>query len=47
MYFDDKRIIHKKKAVVAPGEMEEVVLTKKQLLEDLALQTVIVKLEEA
>ena len=47
VYFDDKRIIHKKKAVVAPGEMEEVVLTKKQLLEDLALQTVIVKLEEA
>ncbi len=47
VYFDDKRIIHKKKAVVAPGEMEEVVLTKEQLLEVPALQTIIVKLEEA
>ena len=31
-YFDDERVIHKKRPVVAPGEMEEIKLTKEQLL---------------
>ena len=30
-YFDDERVIHKKRPVVAPGEMEEIRLTKEQL----------------
>lgn len=47
VYFDDNRVIHKKKAVVAPGEMEEVLLTKKQFLEKPELQEVIIKIEEA
>lgn len=31
MYIGDKRIIHKKKAVIAPGEMETLLLTSKML----------------
>ncbi len=27
-YFDDERVIHRKRPVVAPGEMEEIKLTK-------------------
>jgi pyruvate/2-oxoglutarate dehydrogenase complex dihydrolipoamide dehydrogenase (E3) component len=31
-YFDDERVLRRKRPVVAPGEMEEVKLTKEQLL---------------
>ena len=41
------RIIHKKKAVAAPGEMEEVVLMKEQLMEYPTLEAIHVKIEEA
>lgn len=33
VYYDDQRIMRKKKKVLAPGEMEQVVLTKKSLSE--------------
>ena len=46
-YFDDERVIHRKRPVVAPGEMEEIKLTKEQLLKYPALQTITVKIEEA
>ena len=45
-YFDDKRVIHKKRPVVAPGEMEELKLTKELLLKYPDLQTITVKIEE-
>lgn len=45
--FDGERIIHKKRLIVAPGEMEEVKLTKEQLLQYPALKEVTIALEEA
>lgn len=47
VYFDKDRMIHRKKAVAAPGEMEEIVLTKEQLLKSPGLETIHVKIEEA
>ena len=46
-YFDDERVIHRKRPVVAPGEMEEIKMTKEQLLKYPDLQTITVKIEEA
>ena len=46
-HFDDERVIHRKRPVVAPGEMEEIKLTKEQLLKYPDLQTITVKIEEA
>ena len=46
VYFDDQRVTHRKRQVVAPGEMEEIVLTKKQILETEGLQKITVKMEE-
>ena len=45
-YFDNERVIHKKRPVVAPGEMEEIKLTKELLLKYPDLQTITVKIEE-
>lgn len=46
-YFDDERVIHRKRQIVAPGEMEEIKLTKDQLLKYPDLETITVKIEEA
>lgn len=46
-YFDDERVIKRKRPVVAPGEMEEIKLTKEQLLKYPDLKTITVKIEEA
>ena len=46
VYFDDQRVTHRKRAVVAPGEMEEIILTKKQILGAADLQKITVKMEE-
>ena len=46
-YFDDERVIHKKRPVVAPGEMEQIKLTKEQLMKYPDLKTITVKIEEA
>ena len=46
-YFDDERVIHRKRQIVAPGEMEEIRLTKDQLLKYPDLNTITVKIEEA
>lgn len=46
-YFDDERVIHKKRLIVAPGEMEEVKLTKEQILKYPELNTITFMVEEA
>lgn len=46
-YFDEERVIHKKRPVVAPGEMEEIKLTREQLEKYPELKTITVKIEEA
>lgn len=46
VYLDDTRIIHRKRAVMAPGEMEKAVLKKEELLRRPELQYITVKIEE-
>ena len=45
VYFDDNRVRHQKKRILAPGEMEQVILTKKNLDEYPDLKTITVKIE--
>lgn len=47
VYLNNERIIHKKRPVVAPGEMEQVILTKEQLSSYPGLSQITVKIEEA
>ena len=47
VYLNDERVIHKKRPVVAPGEMEEVVLKKEELAAFSGLSQITVKIEEA
>lgn len=46
VYLDDKRILHRKRPVMAPGEMEEVKLRKEELRKYPDLSAITVKLEE-
>ncbi len=46
VYFDDERVIHRKRPVMAPGEMEEVKLTKEQFLQHPELKKITFKIEE-
>ena len=46
-YFDDERVMRRKRPVVAPGEMEEIKLTKEKLAEYPNLKIITVKIEEA
>lgn len=46
VYLDNERILHRKRPVMAPGEMEEVKLKKEDLLKYPDLKTITVKLEE-
>ena len=45
VYFDDERVMHKKKRIMAPGEMEQVVLQKKKIAEKPDLKTITIKIE--
>ena len=45
VYLGEERIIHRKRPVVAPGEMEQVVLKKAQLLEHTSMDEITIKLE--
>lgn len=45
-YFDEERIAHRKRPIVTPGEMEEITLTREQLLKYPDLRTITVKIEE-
>ncbi len=47
VYLDGERIIHKRRPVMAPGEMEEVLLKKEELREHEGLAQITVKIEEA
>ncbi len=46
VYLDDERIIHKKRQIMAPGEMEEVKLEKAKLLAYPKLKAITIKIEE-
>ena len=46
-YFGDTQISKRKKQVMAPGEMEQVVITKKQLAEYPDIKNITIKIEEA
>ena len=46
VYFDDKRVMHNKKRIIAPGEMEQIVLRKTQLTEKAGLKKITVKIEK-
>ena len=45
VYFEDERVIHRKRLMMAPGEMEEVKLKKEQLEKYPNLQKITVKVE--
>ncbi|MBR0088169.1 MAG: FAD-dependent oxidoreductase [Lachnospiraceae bacterium] len=47
VYLDDERIIHRRRQIMAPGEMEEVVLKKSQFENHPDLQKIFIKVEEA
>lgn len=46
VFFGDDRVIKRKRQIVAPGEMEEIRLTKEQLLQYPELETITLKIEE-
>ena len=45
VYFDDERVMHNKKRIMAPGEMEQVILQKAKLKEKSNLKKIIIKIE--
>ena len=45
VYFDDERVMHNQKRILAPGEMEQIVLRKSQLQEKAGLKKVTIKIE--
>lgn len=45
VYFDDERVMHNKKRIMAPGEMEQVILLKDKLAEKPDLKKITVKIE--
>ena len=46
-YLDRERIIHRKRPVIAPGEMEQIKLTREQIMKNSSLQKITLKIEEA
>lgn len=46
VYYNDERIVHRKKQIMAPGEMEEVILQKEKLETYPDLQCITVKIEK-
>ena len=46
VYFDEERVVHRKRLMMAPGEMEEVKLKKEQLQKYPNLQKITFKIEE-
>lgn len=46
VYFDDERILHRKRPVMAPGEMEEIRLEKETLLSYPELKSITIRIEE-
>lgn len=46
VYYDDKRVEHRKKQMLAPGEMEQIVLSKSQLKAHPDVENITIKLEK-
>ena len=46
VYFDQERVLHRRKQVMAPGEMEQVVLRKQQLAAYPQLKCITIKIEK-
>ena len=46
VYFNEERMQHRKKSVMAPGEMEQIILKKQELENYHDLKTITVKIEE-
>ena len=46
MYIGDERIVHKKKQIIAPGEMETLILMKKQLEGKSEADKIVIKIED-
>lgn len=46
VYFDDERVRHVKKRIMAPGEMEQVILLKKQILEHPGMKKITIRIEQ-
>ena len=47
VYFDEERVLYRKRQIVAPGEREEIKLSKEELLKYPNLDTITIKIEEA
>ena len=45
VYFDNERVQHRKKRIMAPGEMEQIILQKKKLADYPDLKTITIKIE--
>ena len=45
-YFDEERVLHKKRTILAPGEMEQIKLTKEQILNASSLRKISILIEE-
>lgn len=45
VYFDDERVMHNQKRIIAPGEMEQIILRKSQLAEHAGLKKITIKIE--
>jgi hypothetical protein len=46
IYFDDRKVYSRKKNVMAPGEMEEIKLLKRELMKEPALKEITLKIED-
>ena len=46
-YLDDERVVHRRRQIMAPGEMEEVVLKKSMFASHPDLKRIFIKVEEA
>ncbi len=46
VYYDDERMMHRKRQILALGEMEQVILKKEDLLKHPGMKTITIKLEE-
>lgn len=47
VYYDEERIMHKKRTIVVPGEMEQIYLNKEHLVNYKGLKTIMIKIEES
>lgn len=46
VYFDDRKVHSRKKKVMAPGEMEEIKLVKRELMKEPSLKEITIKIED-